>query len=86
MCTSEDTIAGQKLTGEQAAAVAALTPNDRNDVPENLEIVVGMPCMITANISTTLGVANGSCGTVTGICIHPDDEHILQTPAVRDRN
>jgi hypothetical protein len=82
-CPSEDTIGGRKITKEQAAAVAALKPKDRNDVPENLQIVVGMRCMVTANMSTTLGVANGSCGTIVGICVRSEDEHLLQISTVR---
>jgi hypothetical protein len=67
-------------TEHQEAAVTALDPKDISDV---LEIVIGMPCMITANTSTTLGVANGSRGSVIGICVHPQDEMLLQSSEVR---
>ena len=80
---SEDTVSGNPLTVHQKAAVAALDPKDRGDIPDTLEIVIGMPCMVTANIATTLGVANGSRGTVVGICVHPQDERLLQTAEVR---
>ena len=67
---------------EQSAAVAALSPTEWNDIPDTLEVVVGMRCMITANMATTLGVANGSCGKIVGICLAKEDECVLQTSAV----
>lgn len=60
-----------------------MDPKDRGDIPDTLEIVVGMPCMITANIATTLGVANGSRGIVAGICVHPEDQRLLTSNNVR---
>lgn len=83
VCPSVDTISKQPLTNEQVAAVAALSPTDQNDVPQNLEVVVGMRCMVTANLATTLGVANGSCGRIVGICVARKDEHLLDTSTVR---
>ena len=82
LCPSMDTISGQPLTKEQSAAVAALSPTEWNDIPDTLEVVVGMRCMITANMATTLGVANGSCGKIVGICLAKEDECVLQTSAV----
>lgn len=83
LCPCEDSISGNPLTPQQVAAVAAMDPKDCGDVLDMLEIVVGMPCMITANIATTLGVANGSRGIVTGICVHPEDQHLLASNNVR---
>ena len=50
------------LSPSQKAAVAALDPKDREDIPDVLKIVIGMPCTIIANIATMLAAANGSRG------------------------
>lgn len=66
-----DTHGGIELTPEVLAAVAAMNPKDRADLPDMVEIVVGMPCMVTENVNTALGLANGSRGKITGICLDP---------------
>lgn len=82
VCPAIDTTKNSSLSPLQKAAVAALDPKLRGDLPDELEIVIGMPCMITSNISPPLGLANGARGTVVGICPHPADFDLLLSNSV----
>jgi hypothetical protein len=71
LCHALDTSQSEPLSIQQTAGVAALNPKLRADLPDVLEIAIGMPCMVTENIGTSIGLANGSRGTVVGIILDP---------------
>lgn len=48
-------------------------PFDRGKLPNVLECAIGSEVMLTNNISTNLGMANGARGTVQSIVLDPDE-------------
>jgi hypothetical protein len=64
------------VNATERAHILALDPRYRGDLPDLLEIFIGMPCIITENARTSLGVANGSRGTVVGMCFDPREPEI----------
>jgi len=81
-CKAVDTIKGEPLTlREQYALAARGTTNGggrrRNqDLPESIDVAVGMKVMVTQNVETDLDITNGAQGTVTSIVLHPDEPSI----------
>ncbi|KAI9057348.1 hypothetical protein FKP32DRAFT_1544355, partial [Trametes sanguinea] len=73
--TAEDRVNGQELSWEERYAVAGRLKTEssrkRKDLPEDLELAVGMKVMITTNIETDLDLANGTRGVITRIVLHP---------------
>lgn len=41
----------------------AKDPEERGDLADVVPLAICMPCIISENIATSLGVANSSCGT-----------------------
>jgi hypothetical protein len=83
LCPAHDTVAGLPANDAQQSAIASLDPKQRSDLPDVLEIVVGMQCMVTENVHTLHGAANGSRGTITGICLDPREPEILSTTVTK---
>ena len=79
LCPALDTVAGLPANDAQQIAISSLDPKQRSDLPDVLQIVVGMQCMVTENVHTVHGAANGSRGTITGICLDPREPEILPT-------
>jgi hypothetical protein len=80
ICAAEDTIKGSPLTLHERYAVAMLNSNNttrkrkkRQDLPDVVEMAVGMKVMVTQNVETDLDVTNGARGTVVDIILHPDE-------------
>lgn len=65
------TAGGRSLSEYEASAVASLNPKERAELPDHTYIGVGLPCMITHNVKTRLGLANGSRGKITAIALDP---------------
>ena len=63
-----DTINGVPPNPIEHAHILAFDPCPQGNLPNSLEIFIGVPCMITENAYTPLGVANGSHGIVLGVC------------------
>lgn len=64
-CTSKNTV---------AAHLVARHPNQKDcDIAETLFSVMDTKCIMTKNIQTSLGVANGSRGVTVGIELRVDD-------------
>ncbi len=78
--TAEDRIKGQPLTlRERHLVVGRLKTQKgqkRRDLPEVIELAIGMKVMVTSNIQTDLDLANGARGEVVDIVLHPDEEVI----------
>lgn len=75
----------RRVNAREAAAIASLAPKDRGGgFLDSVELVVGMECMIVQNVSGRVqyGVANGSRGIISGICLHPNDQHLISINSV----
>ncbi|KIJ08282.1 hypothetical protein PAXINDRAFT_18577 [Paxillus involutus ATCC 200175] len=48
------------------------------DLPDVIEIVIGMKVMVTQNVKTDLDIANGAWGTIVDILLSPDEPTILE--------
>ncbi|KDN44040.1 hypothetical protein RSAG8_05772, partial [Rhizoctonia solani AG-8 WAC10335] len=74
---ANDTIKGEKLTLEERYAAASKRTqktggqNRRGNLPDTVEIAIGLEVMVTLNIETELDVANGSRGTIQKIIFDP---------------
>ena len=44
---------------------------DQNELPETLELAIGMPVLVTQNIHTELDITNGARGTLVDIILDP---------------
>lgn len=74
-----DTINGQPLTHAERLAVLTKSGQkkdggeERAGLTKNIELMIGMPVMVTWNVHTELDVVNGSRGIVMGIGLHPEE-------------
>lgn len=78
-----DTVRNAPFTPLQRLGVLARDPNERGDLADTVPLVIGMPCIVTENIATSLGIANGSRGTLVGVCVHDVDRDLLHDTSVR---
>jgi hypothetical protein len=82
VCSSEDTIGGRPLTLSEKYRLESrhLRKNKRSktrrpkDLPNKLEIAIGMKIMVTDNIETDLDMTNGARGETVDIILHPDED------------
>ncbi len=85
--TAEDRIQNRELTLEEQYAVAGRSSTEnrrsRKDLPEQIELAVGMKVMVTTNIQIDLDIANGSRGEVVGIVLHPDEPAVPESNVVK---
>ena len=80
-CKAEDTIKGEPLTLREQYALAARGTGGREhgkqqagqDLPEMIDIAIGMKVMVTQNIETDLDITNGAQGTIIEIILNPDE-------------
>ncbi|RDX55293.1 hypothetical protein OH76DRAFT_1331288, partial [Lentinus brumalis] len=83
---AEDRIKGKPLTLKERYGVAARMKNDngrkRKDLPERIELAIGMKVMVTSNIQTDLDLANGARGEIVDIVLHPEEPPIGDAPVV----
>ncbi len=82
---AEDRIKGRTLTMQERVAVVGRSKTNRRnkkDLPELLEICVGMKVMVTTNIQTDLDLANGARGEIVDIVLHPDEDAVGDSPVV----
>lgn len=84
-CTAEDLIKGRPLTLRERYAVALRMSNTTDadkkylqQLPNELDIFVGMKVMVTENVETDLDITNGARGTIVGIVRHPEDDGALE--------
>jgi len=53
-----------------------------NDLPDVVQITIGMKVMVTSNIETDLDVTNGAQGEIVDIILHPDEPPLGDDPIV----
>ena len=80
-CKAEETIKGKVLTvGEKYAANQRQLNLDsrqrKQDLPQTLQMAMGMKVMVTQNVVTDLDITNGAQGTIVDIWLHPDEPPI----------
>ena len=81
ICPAEDRINGRQLTLAERYGVVNRSVHKggrrrsrrNNDLPDAVELAVGMKVMVTANIETDLDVTNGARGEIVDIILHPDE-------------
>ena len=86
ICPAEDRIKGRPLFIRERFALAERSSTEsrrrRKDLPETLELAVGMKVMVTSNVETDLDVANGSRGEIVDIILHPDEPPLGKGPII----
>ncbi len=70
------------MTEKKSLARRGMNTGCKGNLPEELTISLGMNMMITTNIKTDLGLANGSRGDIVGIVLHKEDEDISKEQAI----
>jgi len=78
VCQAEDTIKGQPLTlSERYAALmkqlGSQSRQRKQDLPDVVQIAIGMKVMVTQNVETDLDITNGARGTIVDIWLRPDE-------------
>lgn len=68
---ARDTTKGDVLTLQQQLVVACLKLEETNNLPNKVEMAVGMKAMVLTNIDTDSHLANGSRGIITDIVLDP---------------
>ncbi|KIK14205.1 hypothetical protein PISMIDRAFT_17458 [Pisolithus microcarpus 441] len=88
-CTAEDSIRGQPLSLVERYAFATRGSKGQhtgggrksdyqgrrhnNDLPDTIEISLGMLVMVTQNVETDLDITNGARGAIVDIVLHADE-------------
>ena len=75
---ARDTTKGELLTLQQQLVVASLKIEETNNLPNKVELAVGMKVMVLMNIDTDSHLANGSRGIVTDIVLDPREPVDMQ--------
>ena len=81
ICRAEDTIKGRELsergrnTLTNRAGQYSLQKKNKQQLPVNVELAIGMKVMVTTNIETDLDITNGARGTIADIILHPEEEY-----------
>lgn len=78
ICPAQDTIRGRPLSIVERYAVALRGKGDgsrrkRNELPETVQLAVGMKVMVTQNVETDLDITNGARGEIIDIILHPNE-------------
>ena len=81
ICPAEDRIKNWRLTLAERYGVAARNTahgsgkkrKRKNDLPDVVELAIGMKVMVTENVETDLDVTNGAGGEIVGMVLHPDE-------------
>ncbi|THH12700.1 hypothetical protein EW146_g7451 [Bondarzewia mesenterica] len=56
--------------------------DQRKDLPNEIELSVGMKVMVTTNLETDLDITNGARGDIVHIALHPDEPSIGTTDTI----
>ena len=77
VCHAEDTIRSRPLSLRERYALTERSTRDRRrkrkDLPETIELAVGMKVMVTSNIATDLDITNGARGTIVDIILNSEE-------------
>ena len=86
ICKSEDTIQNQPLSILERYAAALRgkggKQQKRNELPETIQLALGMKVMVTQNVEMDLDITNGARGTIVDIILHPDKPPLPNTNVV----
>ena len=86
ICVARDTIKGNPLSLAQRYALANRHKTDgrrrRKDLPESIQLAIGMKVMVTNNLQTDLDITNGARGVITDIILDPDEPELGEGPIV----
>ena len=86
VCHAEDTIKGRPLSLRERYSLVERSTRDgrrkRKDLPETIELAIGMKVMVTSNIATDLDITNGARGTVADIILNPREPPLGEAPVV----
>ena len=78
VCHAEDTIKSRPLSLAERCALAQRNVagdgrRKRKDLPETIELAIGMKVMVTSNIATDLDITNGARGVIADILLNPEE-------------
>lgn len=79
ICPAQDKIKGRALTLVERYAVATRATKGgsrsekRQELPDKIEVAIGMKVMVTFNVQTDLDITNGARGTVVDIILDPEE-------------
>ena len=94
ICPAEDRINGRKLTLPEHYGVATHKAainmesglkkwrRQKNDLPDTIQIAIGMKVMVTENVETGLDITNGARGEIVDIILDPNKPPISNDPIV----
>jgi hypothetical protein len=90
VCGARDLIRGKPLTMEEQHALAAKIDNKGGtQLPDTVELAVGMKVLVTSNLDTDLDITNGASGEIVGIVLQENERptedspiHVLQNVPV----
>ncbi|KAJ7017151.1 hypothetical protein C8F04DRAFT_1244317 [Mycena alexandri] len=93
ICRAHDTYKGRALNLQERHNLAAhLSKKSRRnqkhsmqakDLPDEIEIAIGMQVMVTSNLETDLDLTNGARGEIVDIFLDPDEPAVGDEPVVR---
>lgn len=88
ICTAEDTIKGEPLSLRQRYAVASRAASKgsryrKHDLPNTVQIAVGMKVMVTQNVETDLDITNGARGVIVDIILDPEEPPLDNSAVVK---
>jgi hypothetical protein len=77
ICHADDKIKNRALSLRERYALAQRSSGDgrrkRKDLPETIELAVGMKVMVTSNVATDLDITNGARGIISNIILNPEE-------------
>lgn len=89
VCTAEDTVKGEPLSLEERYAFASRGVGGekqgrrrKSDLPDTVELSLGMKVMVTQNVETDLDITNGARGTIVDVVLHADEPPLQQSDGV----
>ncbi|KAJ7805180.1 hypothetical protein B0H14DRAFT_2611557 [Mycena olivaceomarginata] len=93
VCSADDTHKGQSLNLAQRYTLALHLGRRQNgkkqmqmkDLPNMIELAIGMKVLVTSNIETDLDLANGARGDIVDIILDPEEPPLGEGPIVHLR-
>ena len=87
ICKAQDTIRDRLLKIAERYAVALRGQGQkkrqrRNELPEKIQLAIGMKVMVTQNVETDLDITNGARGTIIDIILDKDEPPLPNTNIV----
>jgi hypothetical protein len=86
VCSAHDTIHGRDLSSSKRNALSARTNTENHrrqkDLPDVIELAIGMKVMVTSNVDTDLNITNSARGEIVDIILHPNEPPLSSTPII----